>query len=157
MLGLNKEEVLENRKKYGSNRITNKSKNSFFKLLIEALSDPIIKILIIALAIKILFLFKDFDWFETLGIIISIFVASLISTISEYGSESAFEKLQEESSKIMCKVKRDGKILEVPIDDIVVDDLVILQTGDKVPADGHLIEGSLLIDESSLNGETKEI
>ena len=157
MLGLNKEEVLENRKKYGSNKITNKSKNSFFKLLLETLGDPIIKILLIALSIKVLFLFKDFDWFETLGIVISIFVASLISTISEYGSETAFEKLQEESSKITCQVKREGRIIEVSIDDIVVNDLVLLQTGDKVPADGHLIEGTLLVDESSINGETKEI
>lgn len=156
MLGLNSNEVVENRKKYGSNKITTKHTNSFFKLFIETLGDPIIKILLIALAVKVLFLFKDFDWFETLGIVISIFVASLISTISEYGSESAFEKLQEESSKIMCKVRRDNKIIEVSIDDIVVNDIVILQAGDKVPADGHLIEGTILVDESSINGETKE-
>ena len=102
--GLNNEEVLASRKKYGTNAITSKKKNSFFKLFIETLADPIIKILLIALAIKTIFLFHDFDWFETIGIVVAILVASLISSISEYGSESAFERLQEEASKIKCKV-----------------------------------------------------
>ena len=154
--GLTSKEVIENRKKYGTNQISAKEKNSFFKLLIETMGDPIIKILLIALAVKTVFLFHDFDWFETLGIVIAIFIASLISTISEYGSEAAFEKLQEESSKIKCKVKRDGKISEILIDDVVVNDIVLLQTGDKIPADGIIIEGEILVDESSMNGETKE-
>ena len=102
MNGLTTKEVIESRKKYGTNQINSKEKNSFIKLFIETLGDPIIKILLIALAIKTIFLFKDFDWFETIGIVIAIFVASLISTISEYGSEAAFERLQEESSKIKC-------------------------------------------------------
>ena len=141
MKGLTEKEVVENRKKYGSNVISSKKKDGFFKLFIEALGDPIIKILLTALAIKTIFLFQDFDWFETLGIVIAIFVASFISSISEYGSESAFEKLQEESSKIKCKVKRDGEVRECNIDEIVVDDLVLLQTGDKIPADGIVVEG----------------
>lgn len=154
--GLTNKEVLENRKKYGSNQIGSKQKNSFFKLFIETLGDPIIKILLIALAIKTIFLFRDFDWFETIGIVIAIVVASLISTISEYGSEEAFNKLQEESAKIKCKVKREGQILEIPIDEVVVNDIILLQTGDKIPADGKIISGLITVDESSINGEAKE-
>lgn len=155
--GINEKDVEILRKKYGSNTINQTKKNSFIKLLIESLGDPIIKILLIALAIKIIFLFKDFDWFETIGILIAVFLATFISTISEYGSEAAFRKLQEESSKIIVKVFRDKVIKEISIDDVVVNDVVLLSSGDKIPADGYLIEGNLSIDESSLNGESKEI
>lgn len=155
--GLNNEEVAASRKKYGTNAISNKKKNSFFKLFIETLADPIIKILLIALAIKTIFLFHDFDWFETIGIVIAILVASLISSISEYGSESAFKRLQEESSKINCKVKRNNSIQSLSIDDIVVGDIVLLQSGDKIPADGLIVSGEIDVDESSLNGEAIEV
>ena len=155
--GLSEEEVLESREKNGSNIITNKKKNSFLEMFIQSLGDPIIRILIIALGIKLVFLIKDFDWYETVGIVIAIFLASFISTISEYGSEKAFEKLQEDASKIKCRVRRNGKIKEITIDDVVVGDIVLLEAGDKVPADGILIDGDLLVDESSLNGETREI
>ena len=154
--GFTDKQVVSNRNKYGSNILTKNKKNSFIKLLIESLGDPIIKILLIALAIKTLFLFKNFDWFETIGIVVAIFLASFISSISEYGSEKAFEKLEEESSKIKCKVKRNGKLVSINIDEIVVGDIVYLSSGDKIPADGIIIEGELSVDESSLNGETKE-
>lgn len=154
--GLNNNEVVESRKKYGTNSLNYHHKNTFLKLFLESLGDPIIKILLIALGIKLLFLFQDFDWYETIGIVASILIASLVSTISEYGSEAAFSRLQEESSKIKTKVKRNNEIQEVFIDDIVVGDLVILTSGDKVPADGKIIEGELMVDESSLNGESKE-
>lgn len=154
--GLTQKEVETNRKLYGKNEISAVEKDSFFKKLLETLGDPIIKILLIALAIKVVFLFQDFDWFETLGIVIAIFIASFISTLSEYGSEQAFEKLQEESSRTNCKVKRGHKVLEIPIDEVVVNDLILLQSGDKIPADGMIVQGEISVDESSLNGETKE-
>lgn len=155
--GLNNEEVKENRKKYGSNNISGKNTNTFFNLFIETLGDPIIKILIIALAVKTIFLFKDFDYFETIGIVIAILVASLISAISEYGSNKAFERMQEESSKINVRARRNKKIIEISIDDIVKNDVIILSSGEKIPADGILIRGKLSVDESSLNGESKEV
>lgn len=155
--GLNNEEVKENRKKYGSNNISGKNTNTFFNLFIETLGDPIIKILIIALAVKTIFLFKYFDYFETIGIVIAILVASLISAISEYGSNKAFERMQEESSKINVRVRRNEKIIEISIDDIVKNDVIILSSGEKIPADGILIRGKLSVDESSLNGESKEV
>ena len=154
--GLSNKEVIEARKKYGSNGILGKNKSTFFSLFIETLGDPIIKILLIALAIKTIFLFKDFDYFETIGIVMAILVAATISAISEYGSNKAFQRMQEESSKISVKVRRSGSIKEVFIDDLVVGDIVILASGDKVPADITLIEGKLSVDESSLNGEAKE-
>ena len=156
MQGLTQVEVEKNRKLYGNNSITDSEHNSFFKLLLESLGDPIIKILLVALAIKVVFLFKDFDYFETLGILIAIFLASFISTISEYGSEAAFRRLQEESSKIKVKVIRDNILKEIPIEEVVVKDIVVLGSGDKIPADGYIIKGELSVDESSLNGEAKE-
>ena len=155
--GLTSREVEEQRKKYGSNSISINKSNKFINILITSLSDPIIKILLIALAIKVIFLFSSFDWYETIGIVIAIFVASFISSISEYGSEKAFIKLQEEASKIKCRVKRDGKLQEISIDDVVVGDIISLEVGDKIPADGYLVSGELTVDESSLNGEAKEI
>lgn len=155
--GLKDDEVKESRKRYGSNSINEKNKNTFFNLFIETLGDPIIKILLIALAIKTIFLFRDFDYFETMGIVLAVLVASLISAISEYGSNKAFQRMQEESSRINVLVKRDGKTKEITIDEIVKNDILILASGNKVPADGILIKGKLSVDESSLNGETKEV
>ena len=154
--GLNNDEVKESRKKYGNNSITGKNKTTFLSLFIETLGDPIIKILLIALAIKTIFLFKDFDYFETIGIVIAILVASVISAISEYGSNKAFERMQEESSKINVRVIRNDNITSIGIDEIVKDDIIVLSSGDRVPADAILIKGKLSVDESSINGETKE-
>lgn len=154
--GLNDEEVKKNRKKFGDNTIGGKNKNTFFNLFLETLGDPIIKILLIALAIKTIFLFKDFDYFETIGIVLAIFIAAFISAISEYGSNKAFQRMQEESSKINIRVKRNGKTKEISIDEAVVDDIVLLSAGDRVPTDGIIVQGKLSVDESSLNGEAKE-
>ena len=154
--GLSDKEVVKMRKEYGRNTISNKKENSFIKLFLESLGDPIIKILLIALAVKVIVLFKDFDFFETIGILISILVASLVSSISEYGSEAAFKRLQKDASKYKVKVKRNNQSTEIDLEDIVVNDIVILNAGDKVPADGHILKGFVSVDESSLNGETKE-
>lgn len=156
-MGLTDEEVLISRKEHGSNVVSNNKKNSFLKEYVIALGDPIIRILLIALGIKTIFLIKQFDWYETIGIVIAIFLASFISTVSEYGSEKAFLKLQEESSKIKCRVKRNGKIIEINIDEVVVNDIVVLEAGDKIPADGIIKSGCIGVDESSITGEAKEI
>src|SRR5574344_2296186 len=112
MTGLTEQEVIKNREEFGANIISEENNNSFFKLLLETLGDPIIRILLIALGIKTIFLIRDFDWYETVGIVIAIFIASLISSISEYGSMRAFNKLTEESSKIKVRAKRDNKVIE---------------------------------------------
>lgn len=155
--GLRDDEVLISRDKHGNNSLKEIKTNSFWHLFLESLGDPIIKILLIALGIKVIFLIKDFDWYETVGIVIAIFVASFISSISEYGSEKAFKRLQDEATKVKCKVKRNGNVVVIPIEEVVVDDIVVLESGDKIPADGVIVEGSISVDESSLNGEAREI
>lgn len=154
--GLSNKEVAQNRLKYGSNVLNHKKKNSFIKLIFESFSDPIIKILLLALAIKIIFLFRDSNIYETLGIVIAIFLATFVSALSEYGSEKAFEKLCEENSIIKVKVLRNSKKILVNIDELVCGDIVYLESGDKVPADGKIIQGEIYVDESTLTGESYE-
>ena len=155
--GLTDEQVRESRKKYGNNSIGEYKKNSFFRLIINSLGDPIIRILLIALAVKTFILFKNFDWYETIGILVAIFTASFISSISEYGSDKAFATLMEEISNIKCKVKRNNKKTEININDVVVDDIIVLESGDIIPADGKILNGNIGVDESSLNGESRVI
>ena len=155
-MGLSKDEVINNRKRYGTNEINVKKEHKFIDLFIESLGDPMIKILLVALVIKIIFLFQDSNYFETLGVFLAILLSTLISSISEYGSNKTFEKLESNINNIKVKVKRDNKIEEIFINDIVVGDILILESGDKIGADGELIEGNITVDESILNGETKE-
>ena len=154
--GLTYKEVNESRKKYGTNKITNKKKNTILNMIIESLNDPIVKILLIALGIKVLLIFNRTDLYETIGIAIAIFLSSFISVISEYGSEKAFDKLNEENNSIDVKVIRNFKKEIINIEEVVVGDLLILEQGDKVPADSIIIDGDLYIDESLLTGESKE-
>ena len=154
--GLTSEEVLSSRKLNGSNKITEKKKTTIFGLIIEAMNDPIIKILLIALGVKILFFLNDSDIYETIGIIVAIILATVISSLSEYGSEKAFQKLSKSTSNILVKVIRDGVVKNVSIEEVVKGDYVYLESGDKVPADGVIYNGSVYIDESMLSGETKE-
>ena len=154
--GLSNKEVIESRKKYGSNKIEIKKRNSFFNLILESLSDPIIKILLIALGIKILFLFKDSNIYETLGIAVAVFLASFISAISEYGSEKALEKISKENDSLKVKVLRNSKKIIINSEEVVVGDIVFLESGDRVPSDGFIVSGKINVDESILTGETIE-
>lgn len=154
--GLTNNEVLESRKKHGTNIIIYKEKNSILKLIIESLSDPIIKILLIALGVKLLFLFNKSDIYEVIGIFIAIFISTTISTISEYGSEEAYKKLKENNSKINTKVIRNSKITIVNSEELVVGDIIYLESGMIVPADGIIIDNEIYVDESNLTGETQE-
>ena len=154
--GLTDQQVLLSRKEHGANALTHKKRDSFFRQYLSNFGDPIIKVLLIALGINVLFLFRNHDWYESAGIAVAVFLATFVSTLSEYGSESAFEKLQEEAGRIFCRVRRDGKLLCVPIEEIVVGDLVLLQSGERIPADGILIDGRLRVDQSALNGESEE-
>ena len=156
-VGLKETEVLDSRQKYGSNKLTEVESEGFKKKLIKNLGDPMIKILCFALFINIIFtLMGETPWYESLGIAFAIVIATFVSTYSEYSNENAFKKLQEDASKIYCKVYREEEVKEIIIDDIVVNDLLILQSGDKIPADGILIEGHIKVDQAVLNGESKE-
>lgn len=156
--GLSQQEVEKSAKMYGTNKLTVRETETFWDKLIDNLKDPIIKILLVALGINIIFAFMGkTHWYESLGIAIAVLIATLVSTYSEYSNENSFKKLQEEASKIKVKVIRDGKIQEILIDDIVTGDYVILQTGDKIPADGFIIDGIIKVDQSSLNGEAEPV
>ncbi len=154
--GLTEEQVRQSRKQYGENSLTRRKRKSFLRQFFSSFGDPIIKILLAALAINVLFLFHHADWFEAVGIAIAIFLATFISTLSEYGSESAFLELQRSAAAITCRVRRAKGIAELPIQELVVGDLVLLQAGERIPADGILISGALSADQSALNGESKE-
>lgn len=155
--GLNDEQVKQSREKFGSNRLTELKTESFWQKLLANFGDPMIKILCVALAISVVFAaIGQTEWYEPLGIAIAVILATFVSTFSEYRNENAFQKLQEEASRIICKAYRNNDIIEIPIDDIVVGDCILLQTGDKVPADGILVDGSIMVDQSALNGEAKE-
>ena len=155
--GLTKEQVLKSRQKYGDNRLSEVKSEGFWEKLLSNFGDPMIKILCVALIINIIFAFLgQTEWYESVGIALAVILATFVSTFSEYRNENAFQKLQDEASKIKCKVYRDNEITEISIDDIVVGDCILLQSGDKVSADGNLIEGTISVDQSVLNGENKE-
>lgn len=156
-IGLNDQQVAESKARYGDNRLSEIKGETFWDKLIGNFGDPMIKILCVALLINVVFAFMgQTEWYESVGIALAVILATFVSTFSEYRNENAFQKLQEEASTILCKVYRNGEIVELPIDEIVVGDCILLQTGDKIPADGILLEGSLKVDQSLLNGENKE-
>ena len=156
-LGLSDEQAKESKAKYGDNRISEVESEGFFSKLLGNLKDPMIQILCVALVINVVFtLLGHAEWVETLAIAAAVILATLVSTFSEYRNENAFQKLQAEASLIKCKVYRNGTLIELPIDDIVVGDCIVLQTGDKVPADGVMVDGNIKVDQSVLNGESKE-
>lgn len=155
--GLTTQEAEASRAQYGRNELSRPPKETFWQKFAANLKDPMIRILTAALVINIIFVYTGHgDWLETVGIFLAILLATLVSTYSEYANENAFQKLQEEASRIFCKVYRDGEPQEVGIADIVKGDAIILQAGDKVPADGVMLAGTLKVDQSVLNGESEE-
>lgn len=155
--GLTNHEAHKSRSRHGANELTEKKKQGLLLKFFSNFGDPIIKILLAALFINIIISIKGESWFETVGIGIAIALATLVSTISEYGSEQTFKKLQQEAARIKCKVYRNNELTELYINEIVVGDHVLLQSGDRVPADGYILHGSLDVDQSPLNGESAEV
>lgn len=155
--GLSTKEAELNKKKYGSNVLVQVKRKSYLQRLVENFKDPIIKILIIALVINTLLTFRNLNIGETAGIIIAIAIATVVSTTFEYGSERAFEKLQQEASEIKIRVMRDGELREIYASEIVVYDVIHIAAGDKIPADGIILEGHIKVDQSALNGEGREV
>ncbi len=156
--GLTSKQAEESRAKYGTNRLSEKERVTFFKKYMEKFDDPIIIILLVALGINIVFtFFGKVDWFECLGIFISVMIATLVGAFSEYKNEEEFQRIQNEAAKIKCKVYRDSRLVSLPIDEIVTDDIVLLQAGDMIPADGVVASGKIKVDQSALNGENEEV
>lgn len=155
--GLSQSEVEASRARHGSNRLTKRKKRGFLSRLLGNLGDPIIRVLLAAVAIEVLFTFRQCNWFEIGGIVLAVLVSSFVSTASEYGSERAFEKLSAEAGGVTATVVRDGKRLSLPIGEIVVGDLLLLSGGERIPADCVLLSGDLTLDLSALNGEAREV
>ncbi|MDR3170188.1 MAG: calcium-translocating P-type ATPase, PMCA-type [Treponema sp.] len=162
--GLSDAEAAASKEKHGDNRLTEHETEGFWQKLKDNFGDPMIKILCVALLVNIIlvvgyysgWIADEMAWYEPVGIAVAILLATFVSTFSEYRNENAFQTLQEEASRIKCKVYRNNEIIELAIDDIVTDDAVLLQPGDKIPADGLVIDGSIKVDQSVLNGESKE-
>ncbi|MBQ4575442.1 MAG: calcium-translocating P-type ATPase, PMCA-type [Clostridia bacterium] len=155
--GLTSEEVIRSRKRYGENKLKEQKRQSFVGKFFANFADPIIRILLCALGINLLFMFKNMNIIETLGIVSAIFLATFISTVSEYGSEQAFERMKQEAEQTYCRVKRDGEVVSLPIGELVVGDVIHLGAGEKIPADCRIVTGALKVDQSALNGESREV
>ena len=154
--GLSRAQVEAARRRYGSNAFTRQSRKTFFTRFFESFSDPIIRILLVALGLNLLVSLGEGSWAEPVGIAVAVFLSTFVSTVSECGSERAFARLQQEADAAVCRVKRAEGVRLLPVADVVVGDLVLLQAGERIPADGILLSGSLRVDQSPLNGESKE-
>ena len=156
--GLSSKQVEESRKQHGSNELTQIPADPLWKKILEGFKDPMIMILLVALVVQIgLFLLGQAEWFEPVGILIAIVIANGVASISENKQENKASALkEEEEAKEIAKVIRDGKLLEIHVSEVVVGDLVYLQAGDKISADGVVVEGALKVDQAALNGETEE-
>ncbi len=153
--GLSSEEVIASRRKNGENSLPRGKKKTFLGRYIEGFSDPIIRILLFACILNIVFSIGHVDWYETVGIVSAVMISTVVSAVSEHGSERAFEKLSERADGEVCRVIRGGEVTEVRVSELVVGDAVPLGAGEGVPADGILISGRLSVEESALSGEAR--
>ena len=155
--GLSDSEVLESRKKYGSNAIPDSEPTTFWKEFLETFSDPMIRILLaIAAIMLIMFFFGYAEIYEPLGTIVAVIIVAVVTAKTGVASDTKYRELKNSTKKDQCKVYRNGVVTVIDVDEVVVGDRVLLQSGDKIPADGVMIDGSLRVDNSALNGEAEE-
>lgn len=156
--GLSAKQVEESRQKHGTNALTQIPPDPLWKKVLEGFKDPMIMILLVALVVQVVLFFLDqAEWFEPVGILIAIMIANGVASISESKQEGKASALKaEEEAKETAKVLRDGTLKEIHVSEVVVGDIVYLQAGDKIPADGCIVDGSLKVDQAALNGETEE-
>lgn len=155
--GLSNKEVEEARLKYGSNSIPDSEPTTFWQEFKETFNDPMIKILLFIAALMIVMFFFDYaEIYEPVGTIIAILIVAFVSAKTGVASDTKYRELKASTKKDTCKVFRNGAITVIDVDDVVVGDKVLLQSGDKIPADGVLINGDLRVDNSALNGEAEE-
>lgn len=152
--GLTDQEVVESRKKFGNNLLTPPKREPLWKLFLEKFEDPIIRILLIAAFLSLGIAFLDNEFSETIGIFCAIILATGVSFWFEVDANRKFDILNQVIDETPVKTIRNGYIKEIPIKDVVVGDIILIGTGEEVPADGELLEAiSLQIDESCLTGE----
>lgn len=162
--GLTSQEVLKSREKHGTNALTVKESQTFLEMLWESFKDKWALILLGAAVLKIILNLVavfvpnvgEANWWEVSSLIVAFILATLLATIQGYKNEQVFSSTLSNANNITQKVFRDGKLQEVLLNDIVIGDEVLLQSGDRVPADGYLLYGQVKVDQSSLNGESEE-
>ena len=153
-LGLTDSEVLQSREKNGINLLTPPKRPSLWKLYLEKFEDPVVRVLLVAAVFSLIISIIENEYAETIGIIAAILLATGIGFFFEYDANKKFDLLNAVNEETLVKVIRNGRVQEVPRKDIVVGDIVILETGEEIPADGELVEAiSLQVNESNLTGE----
>lgn len=155
--GLTQAEVIRSRSIHGENCLVKEKRTGLIGKLLENLNDPIIKVLLIAVFLQIAVTFPRCNWLESGGIIVAVMIATAVSTLSEYGSEKAFEKMAQENRNVKAKVIRGGEEIEIPANEVVVGDIMLLTAGDLVMADCMMRSGEISVDQSALNGESTEV
>ena len=152
--GLTDEEVLQSRSKHGDNVLTPPKRPSLWKLYLEKFEDPVVRVLLVAACFSLLISIFENEYAETIGIILAILLATGIGFYFEYDANKKFDLLNSVNEETPVKVLRNGQVQVIPRKDVVVGDVVLLETGDEIPADGDLIEAvSLQVNESNLTGE----
>ena len=154
LTGLSDKEVLISREKYGNNLLTPPKRPSMWKLYLEKFRDPVIRILLVAAFFSLVIAIIENEYAETIGIFFAIFLATGIGFYFEYDANKKFDLLNAVGEETPVTVIRNGKVREIPRKEIVVGDIVVLNTGEEIPADGILLEAiSLQVNESNLTGE----
>ncbi len=155
--GLTDKEVEESKQKYGSNEIPDSEPTTFWQEFKETFGDPMIKILLaIAVLMIVMFFFGYAEIYEPLGTIVAVLIVAFVSAKTGVASDTKYRELKDNTKKDECKVYRNGIVTVIEVDDVVVGDKILLQSGNKIPADGILISGNLFVDNSALNGEAEE-
>lgn len=153
-LGLSDAEVIKSREQYGANLLTPPKRPSLWKLYLEKFEDPVVRVLLVAAFFSLVISIIENEYAETIGIIAAILLATGIGFFFEYDANKKFDLLNAVNEETLVKVIRNGHVQEIPRKEVVVGDIVILETGEEVPADGELLEAiSLQINESNLTGE----
>ena len=155
--GLTDKEAAESRAKYGSNLIPDSEPTTFWAEFKETFGDPMIRILLaIAVLMIVMWAFGYADIYEPVGTIAAVLIVAVVSAKTGVASDTKYRELKDSTKKDQCKAYRNGVISVINVDDVVVGDKILLQSGDKVPADGVLVSGALKVDNSALNGEAEE-
>lgn len=155
--GLSDEEVKKSRELEGSNVIPDSEPTTFWDEFKETFGDPMIRILLVIVVILIVMFFLGHaEIYEPIGTIVAILIVAFVTAKTAVASDTKYRELKESTKKDTCKVYRNGIISVIEVDEVVVGDKVILQSGDKIPADGILVDGDLRVDNSVLNGEAEE-
>ena len=153
-IGLTDEQVKQSREQYGKNVLTPPQRTSLWKLYLDKYRDPIIQILLVAAFVSLILAFIEKNFMETIGIFVAVFLATTVGFYFERDAAKKFNLLTALSEEQPVKVRRNGKVMEIPRHDVVVGDVVLVEVGDEVPADGELIVcNDLQMNESSLTGE----